>query len=80
MVNLSQLDIIKSAGWSGLYVMDINDHGQMTGYGFISGAIHAFLLTRPDGDEFFNNYVDTRDDTGTTNLRDATGGVRINLF
>lgn len=49
MVNLSQLDIVKSAGWSGLYVMDINDHGQMAGYGFIVGAIHAFLLTRPDG-------------------------------
>lgn len=57
MVNLSQLDIVKSAGWSALNVLDINDHGQMAGYGFIGGAVHAFLLTRPDGDEFFNNYV-----------------------
>jgi probable HAF family extracellular repeat protein len=46
MTNLNLLDVVISAGWSNLYVVDINNYGQMVGYGIDNnGHYHAFLLS-----------------------------------
>ena len=34
-----------AAGWSGLTARDINDHGQIVGYGYHNGLVSAFLLS-----------------------------------
>ncbi len=44
MVDLNSL-IDPSSGWSLFDAYGINDSGQITGEGFISGHQHAFLLT-----------------------------------
>ena len=57
MVNLTRLDEIQNAGWTRIVATDINDHGQISGYGYFNGTYRAFLLTVPEDEEFFNTYV-----------------------
>lgn len=45
MTDLETLDDIVKAGWSGLTVAGINDHGQIAGTGFIDGQQRAFFLS-----------------------------------
>ncbi|MDP2225081.1 PEP-CTERM sorting domain-containing protein [Nitrosomonas sp.] len=46
MTDLNVLDAVVAAGWSHLYVTDINNHGQIVGYGVHNGfSDKAFLLT-----------------------------------
>lgn len=56
MVNLTRLDVFQSAGWTRIVAVDINDHGQIAGYGTIGRVQHAFLLSGAD-EEFFRTYV-----------------------
>lgn len=56
MVNLTRLDEVLSAGWTRIVAVDINDHGQIVGYGMIGEVQHAFLLSGAD-EEFFSTYV-----------------------
>ncbi|SDW34377.1 HAF repeat-containing PEP-CTERM protein [Nitrosomonas oligotropha] len=56
MVNLSRLEVFQSAGWTRIFAVDINDHGQIAGFGTIGGVQHAFLLSGAD-EEFFRTYV-----------------------
>ncbi|WP_292922912.1 PEP-CTERM sorting domain-containing protein [Nitrosomonas sp.] len=59
MVNLSKLDEVISSGWTHLLARDINDHGQIVGYGILHGVTQAFLLSGADDKDFFRNYVET---------------------
>ena len=59
MVNLSKLDEVVSAGWTHLIARDINDNGQIVGYGIQNGITQAFLLSGADDEVFFRNYVET---------------------
>lgn len=59
MVNLSYLDVVTEAGWTGLYARAINDNGQIVGHGILNGVDQAFLLSGADDKEFFRNYVET---------------------
>lgn len=46
MTDLSLLPEVTAAGWSELtYANDINNAGQIVGYGFINGEQHGYLLT-----------------------------------
>lgn len=45
VINLNTETDIVNAGWTNLIVSDINNHGQITGTGFIDGKLRAFLLT-----------------------------------
>ena len=45
MINLSLLDPVVTGGWSDIYVLDINNHGQMVGYGHHNNFPEAFLLS-----------------------------------
>jgi hypothetical protein len=42
---LDRLPEVVAAGWSGLTARDINDHGQIVGYGSHGGLVTAFLLS-----------------------------------
>jgi probable HAF family extracellular repeat protein len=44
LVNLNDL-LPSGSGWDLVSALSINDHGQVTGYGYHNGAEHAFLLT-----------------------------------
>ena len=57
MVNIGQLDVVLSSGWTGIVATDINDQGQIVGSGLLNGNRRAFLLTGADDEEFFRNYV-----------------------
>jgi len=46
MIDLSALPEVREAGWSELTeAMDINDKGQIVGFGLREGKVHVFLLT-----------------------------------
>ena len=46
ITDLSQLDAVIGGGWTNLFVSDINNHGQIVGYGLDSqGRTEAFLLS-----------------------------------
>lgn len=59
MVNISTLDVVAASGWTDIRAFDINDNGQIAGYGFLHGVPRAFLLSGADDKEFFRNYVET---------------------
>ena len=44
MFSLNDL-IDPASGWQLEHAFDINNHGQIVGYGYINGAQHAYLLT-----------------------------------
>ncbi|PTQ76959.1 putative secreted protein with PEP-CTERM sorting signal [Nitrosomonas oligotropha] len=48
VINLSLLDTVISAGWTGIAPEAINDNGQIAGHGYLNGHIQAFLLTPSD--------------------------------
>ena len=45
MLNLTDLPEFQAAGFSGISTRDINDSGQIVGYGWVNGSRHAFLLS-----------------------------------
>ena len=45
ITDLSMLDVVLSAGWTDIDVMDINNHGQMVGSGRLGGVQQGFLLS-----------------------------------
>lgn len=47
MLDLSALPVVVAAGWSDLTPRDINNHGQIVGYGNHFGHTEAFLLSSP---------------------------------
>lgn len=57
MVNLSYLDAVIQAGWTGLYASAINDNGQIVGSGILNGVVQAFLLSSADDEDFYRSYV-----------------------
>lgn len=57
MVNLSYLDAVIQAGWTGLYASAINDNGQIVGSGILNGVVQAFLLSGADDEDFYRSYV-----------------------
>ncbi|WP_240142394.1 PEP-CTERM sorting domain-containing protein [Nitrosomonas oligotropha] len=58
MVNLSKLEEVISSGWTHLIARDINDNGQIVGYGILHGVPQAFLLSGADDKDFFRTYVE----------------------
>jgi probable HAF family extracellular repeat protein len=44
MIDLNAL-VDQLSGWTKVYARDINDSGQIVGYGLIGGETHSFLLT-----------------------------------
>ncbi|TXT23230.1 MAG: hypothetical protein FD134_2256 [Gallionellaceae bacterium] len=44
MIDLNLLAPVAAAGWTGLTARDINNNGQIVGYGYLNGTQHAFLL------------------------------------
>ena len=59
MVNLSKLDEVINSEWTHLIARDINDNGQIVGYGVLHGIEQAFLLSGADDKDFFRTYVET---------------------
>ncbi|GKS70146.1 PEP-CTERM protein-sorting domain-containing protein [Nitrosomonas sp. PY1] len=54
MTDLSALDVVTDSGWRDLFISDINNHGQMVGFGTNKdGATEAFLLSYT-ADTIFN--------------------------
>jgi hypothetical protein len=45
MTDLNMLDAVVAAGWSDIYVEDINNNGQMVGAGRHNGHSEAFILS-----------------------------------
>ena len=45
MTCLNDLPEVQSAGWWSLVARDINDHGQIVGFGYDDGLVRAFLLS-----------------------------------
>lgn len=45
VTDLSTLDVVLSAGWTDIYVNDINNNGQIVGSGSLNGVQQGFLLS-----------------------------------
>ena len=45
MTSLNDLPEVQAAGWWSLVARDINDHGQIVGFGYHGGLVRAFLLS-----------------------------------
>jgi probable HAF family extracellular repeat protein len=59
MVNLTKLPEVIAAGWVFLHAEDINDKGQIVGYGVLNDTFQGFILSGADDENFFNSYVET---------------------